>query len=141
MNDILSPSDGLTSVVSLEWAAVLLAIVVSGCKQVHAREVIVAHGTIQQTSVGATTALRRREEQEERAEEGDHPLEGAQLALRAQHEARHVDPLVEVGLETQMAQGERAVVEATLAEKLQDPPQEEAQRAPQTHVLFARITY
>ena len=141
MNDILNPREGLTSVDLLEWAAVQLAIVVSGCKQVHAREVIVAHGTIQQTSVGATTVLRRREEQEERVEEGDHPLEGAQLALRAQHEARHVDPLVEVGLETQMAQGGRAVVGATLAERLQDPPQEVARRAPQALALYARITF
>ena len=102
---------------------------------------IVAHGTIQQTSVGATTVLRRREEQEERVEEGDHPLEGAQLDPRVQHEVRRVDPLVEVGLETQMAQGGRAVVEATLAERLQDPPQEVARRAPQTLALYARITF
>ena len=89
---------------------------------------------------GATTVLRR-EEQEERVEEGDHPLEGAQLDLRAQHEARRVDPLVEVGLGTQMAQGGEAEVEATLAERPQDPPQEGARRAPQILVLFARITY
>ena len=91
--------------------------------------------------MGATTALRRREEQEERAEEGDHPLEGAQLDLRVQHEVRRVDPLVEVGLGTQMAQRGKAEVEATLAERPQDPPQEVARKAPQTPVLFARITY
>ena len=91
--------------------------------------------------MGATTVLRRREEQEERVEEGDHPLEGAQLDLRVQHEVRRVDPLVGVGLGTQMAQGGKAEVEATLAERLQDPPQEVARRAPQILVLFARITY
>ena len=115
--------------------------VVNGCKLAHAREVTVVHGIIQRTSEGATPVPRKREEKEEKAEEEDHPLEGVLLALRAQPGAPRVDPLVEVGLGTQMAQRGKAEVEATLAERPQDPPQEVARRAPQTHVLFARITY
>ena len=102
---------------------------------------IVAHGTIQQTSVGATTVPGGKEDQEGKEEEGDHPPEGVQLDLKVQHEVRRVDPLVVVGLETLMVQRGKAEVEATLAERPQDPPQEVARKAPQTLVLFARITY
>ena len=141
MNDTLNPNGGLTSVALLELAAELLAIVVNGCKPVPVLEVTVAHGITLQKSVGATVRLNRKPNQEEKEEEGDHPQEGVQLDLRVQHEVRRVDPLVVVGLEILMVQRGRAEEEATLAERLQDPLQEVAQRAPLTLALCARIIF
>ena len=102
---------------------------------------MVAHGTTLQTSVGATTVLRRKPNQEGKEEEGDHPQEDVQLDLRVQHEVRRVDPLVVVGLEILVVPGGKAEEEATLAERLHDPLQEVAQRAPLTFALCARIIF
>ena len=102
---------------------------------------MVAHGTTLQTSVGATTVLRRKPNQEGKEEEGDHPQEGVQLDHRVQHEVRRVDPLVVVGLEILMVPRGKAEEEATLAERLQDHLREVAQRAPLTLALCARIIF
>ena len=141
MNDTLNPSGGLTSVALLGLAAEQLAIVVNGCKPAPVLEVTVAHGTTLQTSVGATVGLRGKPNQEEKEEEGDHPQEGVQLDPRVQLEVRHVDPLVVAGLDILMVPRGKAEEEATLAERLQDPLQEVAQRAPLTLALCARIIF
>ena len=123
----------------LELAAELLAIVVNGCKPVPVLEVTVAHGITLQKSVGATVRLKRKPNQEEKEEEGERFQKDVQLDHRVRLEARHVDPLVAVGLEILVVQRGKAEEEATLAERLQDPLQEVAQKAPPTLVLFAKI--
>ena len=115
--------------------------VAKGCKQVPVPEVTVAHGTILQKSVGATVRQRGKPSQEEKEEEGDRFPEDVQLDHKVRLEARHVDPLVVVGLEILVVQRGRAEEEATLAERLQDPLQEVAQRAPLTLALCARIIF
>ena len=120
--------------------AELLEIVVSGCKPAPVLEVMVAHGTILQTSVGATVRLRGKPSQEEKEEEGDRFPEDVQLDHKVRLEARHVDPLVVVGLEILAVPRGRAEEEATLAERHQDPLQEVAPKAPPL-ALFAKIIF
>ena len=116
-------------------------IVVNGCKQVPVLEVTVARGTTLLTSVGATPRQKGKPSQEGKEEEGDPFPEDVQLGHKVRLEARHVAPLVVVGLGILAVPRGRAEEEATLAERLQDPLQEVAQRAPLTLALCARIIF
>ena len=116
-------------------------IVVNGCKQAHVLEVTVVRGTTLLTNEGATLSQKGKPSQEGKEEKGDPFPEDAQQGHKAQLGARHVAPLVVVGLGTLAVQRGKAEEEATLAERLQDPLQEAAQRAPLPLALCARIIF
>ena len=115
-------------------------IVVNGCKQAHVLEVTVVRGTTLLTNEGATLSQKGKPSQEGKEEKGDPFPEDAQQGHKAQLGARHVAPLVVVGLGTLAVQRGKAEEEATLAERHQDPLQETALRAPPL-ALFAKIIF